>query len=148
MREVPIRNRFDTLEAQRRTKEFASELGFVRRACHELAIVVSELSSNILKYGKSGRIALVEVHDAEGRGIAVKAYDCGPPFRSVTTALEDGCDDTGPIDLDTLTGREGIGTGLGAVRRLTHGFRVDQERQGKWVVATRYLDKPLPPPER
>ena len=28
------------------------------------------------------------------------------PSGSVTTALEDGCDDTGPIDLDTLTGRE------------------------------------------
>ena len=87
MTEIRIDNRFDTLEAQRQTKQLASQLGFSRCACAELAIAVSELSSNILKYGRPGRILLAEVNDAGGRGIRVRAYDVGPPFRDLDSAL-------------------------------------------------------------
>jgi anti-sigma regulatory factor (Ser/Thr protein kinase) len=141
--EVPIRDRFDTLEAQRQTKAFALGLGFPRRACHELAVVVSELSSNILKYGKRGRVVLGALADSVGKGIAIRAYDSGPPFRRLDQAVLDGCDDTGPIDPDALLRRGGLGAGLGAVIRLTHSFEVEHEPGGKWVVAKRYLGRPL-----
>jgi anti-sigma regulatory factor (Ser/Thr protein kinase) len=143
--ELHINNRFDTLEAQRRAKLVASAVGFPSRACSELAIVASELSSNILKYGKCGRMAFVEVKEGEGIGISIRAYDAGPPFRDLGSALLDGCDDRGPIDADDLSRRGGLGAGLGAVIRLTHSFRVEQDRPGKWVIATRYLGRPLPP---
>lgn len=142
-RKVLISNRFDMLEAQRRTKGFARELGFSSRASDELALVASELSSNILKYATKGRIDLVAVDDPGGRGIAIKAHDQGPPFRNVDLAVLDGYDDTGPIHPDSLSGRGGLGSGLGAVVRLTHSFRVEHERTGKWVIATRYLGRPL-----
>jgi anti-sigma regulatory factor (Ser/Thr protein kinase) len=143
--EVQINNRFDTLEAQRRAKVVALAIGFPRRACGELAIVASELSSNILKYGKCGRMAFVEVREGEGIGLSIRAYDAGPPFRDLRSAVLDGCDDLGPIDPDHLSRRGGLGAGLGAVIRLTHSFRVEQDRPGKWVIATRYLGRPLPP---
>jgi anti-sigma regulatory factor (Ser/Thr protein kinase) len=142
---LPINNRFDTLEAQRRTKLFALSMGFAHRACGELAIVASELSSNILKYGKYGRMAFVEVKEAEATGMSIRAYDVGPPFRNLGSALLDGCDDRGPIDPDHLWRRGGLGAGLGAVIRLTHSFRVEPEQHGKWVIATRYLGRPLAP---
>ena len=139
MTEIRIDNRFDTLEAQRRTKEFAFRLGFSRRACAELAIVVSELSSNILKYGRPGRILLVEVHDAGGHGIGVRAYDVGPPFRDLGSAVKDGCDDVGPIDPASMARRGGLGTGLGAVIRFTDHFRVEPMPRGKCIEVMRYL---------
>jgi anti-sigma regulatory factor (Ser/Thr protein kinase) len=139
MTEIRIDNRFDTLEAQRQTKQFAFHLGFSRRACAELAIVVSELSSNILKYGRPGRILLAEVNDAGRRGIGVRAYDVGPPFRDLESAVKDGCDDVGPIDPASIARRGGFGTGLGAIIRFTHSFRVEPLTRGKCVEVTRYL---------
>lgn len=143
MTRVWINGPFDTFEAQRRIKSFASELGFPRRACHELAIVVSELSSNILKYGRCGRVELEKLHDTRGNGLAVHAYDFGPPFRDFDCAVEDFCDDAGPIDPDERVTRTGTGTGLGAVARLTHRLLVESQVTGKRVTAIRYLGEPL-----
>jgi anti-sigma regulatory factor (Ser/Thr protein kinase) len=133
------------LEAQRRARLKAYAMGFGRRACHELAIVASELASNIVKYAGSGSLEFVEVSDGEGRCIAIVATDNGPPFRSFDSALADGHDDKGPIDPDALLRRGGLGAGLGAVVRLTHSFRVEQSEKTKRLVAKRYLGRPLPP---
>ena len=143
MREVSIRTRFDILESQRQAKDFAAELGFPKRACHELAIVASELASNILKYAHTGTIVLAAVEGDEGRAIEVRACDAGPPFRNVEQAFVDGCDDTGPVDPALILRRGGLGAGLGAVARLTHQVRVEQGPHGKCVSATRYLGRRL-----
>ena len=143
MPECRVRDRLDIFQVQRCTRQFASGLGFDRRACEELTIVASELSSNILKYGKSGRLELAEAADKEGKGIVLTAHDVGPPFRDLETALRDGCDENGPIDPAAFVRRGGIGAGLGAVLRLTHSFRVEQEPTGKRVIATRYLHRRL-----
>jgi anti-sigma regulatory factor (Ser/Thr protein kinase) len=135
----PVRERLDIFQVQRGTKQFAAELGFGRRACEELAIVASELSSNVLKYGKRGSLELSAIEDARGRGIVIVARDCGPPFRNLETALKDGHDENGPIDPAHILKRGGIGAGLGAVIRLTHSFRVEPEPGGKRIVVVRYL---------
>src|SRR5262249_5197384 len=122
---LPIRSRYDALEAQRRARHAAANVGFGRRASYELAIVASELASNILKYGKRGSVEIVELCPPEDAGIAVVACDSGPAFRSFDLALADGYDDAGPIDPDALLRRDGLGAGLGAVVRLTHSFRLE-----------------------
>src|SRR5881392_664705 len=94
----PIRDKLDIFKVQRATKGFAAELGFGRHGCEELAIVASELASNVLKYGKHGSLELAEFEDARGRGIALTARDHGPPFRDLEMAKRDGYDDNGPID--------------------------------------------------
>lgn len=119
------------------------DIGFTRSECHELAIVVSELVSNIVKYGIRGKVTLEAVSDAaRGLGIAIVAEDVGPQFHDLTMAIRDGYDDRGPIDPAKLLRRGGLGTGLGAVVRLTHSFHVDPLPQGKRVCATRYLKRP------
>jgi anti-sigma regulatory factor (Ser/Thr protein kinase) len=143
MPQYRIKDRLDLFQLQRATKQFASQLGFDRRACEELAIVASELSSNVLKYGKSGTLELSEMMDAAGKAMVIAARDAGPPFRNLETALKDGHDDNGPIDPATLASRGGLGTGLGAVVRLSHDFRVEPEPTGKRVVAIRYLHRKL-----
>jgi anti-sigma regulatory factor (Ser/Thr protein kinase) len=143
-----LRDRLDVFQIQRASKQFAAELGFDRIACQELAIVASELASNVLKYGKPGSLELVAISDDRGKGIGVVAHDSGPPFRNLEKAMQDGCDDDGPIDPAAILKRGGFGGGLGAVIRLTHTFRVDTEPKGKRVTAVRYLSTGRRPAHR
>lgn len=129
----------DVYHAQRCVSGVARELGFAKRECTELAIVASELASNILKYGVRGGIEIDAVADARGTGIALVAVDCGPPFHDLESAMKDGWDDRGPIDPLHMLKRKGIGGGLGAVIRLTHSFRVEPLSHGKRIFVVRYL---------
>jgi anti-sigma regulatory factor (Ser/Thr protein kinase) len=138
-----VRDFVDVLHVQRMTKSFAASLGFPSRACSELAIVASELSSNILKYGVTGSIELIAVNDAAGAGICLIAHDMGPPFRNLEQALQDGWDDNGPIDPLRILNRKGMGGGLGAVVRLSDRVQVEPEPGGKRVLVLRYLKPPV-----
>lgn len=139
-----VRNRLDLFHTQRRTRLFATLVGFHRQASEELAIVASELASNIVKYGKYGYLELSRIDDSKGRGIALVARDWGPPFQNLETALRDGCDEQGPIDPAQFLKRGGIGSGLGAVLRLTNSFSVEPEADGKRITVIRYLGHAVP----
>jgi anti-sigma regulatory factor (Ser/Thr protein kinase) len=139
----PIARELDVFDARRALRELALEAGFDRRAAAEWTIVVSELSTNILKYGICGELRVERLDDPlRGRGLRVTAYDVGPPFRDLAAALEDGSDDVGPIDPAQLAKRGGIGAGLGAVVRLTDEFSLESEPVGKRIVVTRYCKRP------
>lgn len=124
-------------------RSFAAELGFDREVIEELVVVVSELTSNILKYGRRGRIELTALDPAEGtRGIAIAAEDETPPF-DLTGARRDGHDAAGPLDPARVFGRGGIGAGLGAVVRLSDRVElVPLPTGGKRIVVRRCLSRP------
>ena len=134
----------DDVYAPRQAVEtLATRLGFPRRDCQELAIVVSELCSNIVKYGVRGRLEYDGMTDPTlGVGMLIVAHDEGPPFRDLGMALQDGCDDHGPIDPAGLLKRKGLGIGLGAVVRLTDALDVEQFNGGKKIRTVRYLKRP------
>src|SRR6266511_261988 len=113
-------------------------LGEENRILMMLAIVASELGSNIIKYGVRGSLEMEPIENAEGSGVSVVARDFGPPFHDLAMALEDGCDDRGPIDPMQMLKRRGIGGGLGAVIRLTHSFHVHSLVDGKEIRVARY----------
>lgn len=136
-----VKDFVDVLYVQTLTKRFAATLGFSPRECGELAIVASELSSNILKYGPPGSIELEGITDAGAGGIQLTAHDHGPPFRNFELAAQDGWDDAGPIDPLSIFRRKGMGGGLGAVMRLTHRVTVVPADRGKSIVAVRYLKR-------
>jgi anti-sigma regulatory factor (Ser/Thr protein kinase) len=144
MPEYEVRVWIDVLAARRALKMLAGELGFQPRETTELAIVASELGSNILKYGRHGQLTFEPLRQAVARcmGILVVARDYGPPFHDLATAMQDGCDDRGPIDPMQLFNRKGIGGGLGAVLRMTHSFAVQPLGDGKRIVVERFFTKP------
>lgn len=144
MPRTEIRDSIDTYAARRLVKDLAKQIGFARTACQELEIVVSELVSNIVKYGTSGSIEVDQIITPEqGAGLSIVAEDMGPPFRNLELALLDGHDDRGPIDPLHLLKRNGIGMGLGAVLRLTDSFRVDQSPGlPKRIFVVRYVVRP------
>ena len=128
---------------RRAARDLATSLGFDRRAAVELAIVVSELGSNIVKYGVRGSVTVEPTRDPRrGAGIQIIAADEGPPFRDFATALRDGCDDRGPLDPLTFMNRHGIGAGLGAVKRFTDSIILEPAvdgSEGKRILVVRYL---------
>lgn len=138
-----IHHPIDVYAARQAVETLAARLGFQRRDQQELAIVVSELCSNIIKYGIRGSVELEPLADAtNGVGVSIVARDVGPPFRDLGMALQDGCDDHGPIEPSVLVKRGGLGIGLGAVVRLTDGLDVQQQPEGKEIRAVRYLKRP------
>ena len=148
---VSIRDSLDVYGARKALAELAQQLGFTGRDRAELAIVLSELCSNIVKYGVHGRVELEAVCDVPlGVGVAIVACDVGPPFRDLKLAMLDGYDDQGPIDPGVLMKRAGLGIGLGAVRRLSDSVGVEYVPGGKAIRVVRYLKRPprrstLPP---
>jgi anti-sigma regulatory factor (Ser/Thr protein kinase) len=138
--EYPIASDVDVFGACRGARELAAAIGFLRLECEQIAIVVSELATNILKYGIRGAIAVQEVDDpARGRGLRITATDRGPPFHDLQMALLDGHDDRGKIDPAAMFKRRGLGCGLGAVVRFTHSFEYETLSEGKQLRVVRYL---------
>lgn len=131
-----IQGRSDVVVAGSQARRLARDHGFSARRAMEVAIVVSELASNIVKHGVRGDISILADPGVSPRGeIVVVARDVGPPIRDLQLAMTDGYDDTGPIDPALILRRGGLGTGLGAVARLADRVEYKEEKDGKAITA-------------
>lgn len=138
-RKFPVRAMGDVLIVRKRAQELGVQFGLGSRRATEMAIAVSELATNIVKYGIHGEVLLVTDPDGGSKGeIRVVARDVGPPIRNLELAVQDGCDDTGPIDPALVLRRGGLGTGLGAVLRFADLFEYQPEENGKAIIVTFY----------
>jgi len=138
-----IQDRTSAVVAASQAQRFALRWGLPARRATELAIVVSELASNIVKHGVSGEIRLLWDPGVPPRGeITVEAHDVGPPIHDLEMAMTDGYDDRGPIDPALVLRRRGLGTGLGAVARLAdrleYRLKHGENEDGK-VLTARFL---------
>ena len=131
-RKFPVRAMGDVLIVRKRAQELGVQFGLGSRRATELA-------TNIVKYGIHGEVVLITDPDGGQKGeIRVVARDVGPPIRNLEVALQDGCDDTGPIDPALVLRRGGLGTGLGAVLRFADLFEYQPEENGKAIIVTFY----------
>jgi serine/threonine-protein kinase RsbT len=122
-------------------REVATKIGFEREVVEELVVVVSELASNILKYGRRGHIELAPVERDGLRGISIVAQDETPPF-DLAGSLRDGYDAQGKLDPALVFGRRGIGAGLGAVSRFSDALEQVPKGEGKQIIVRRFLGRP------
>jgi anti-sigma regulatory factor (Ser/Thr protein kinase) len=116
--------------------DLAVSLGFGAEDAGRAGLVVTELSSNLLKHAGGGEVLLRSLHDGDRRGLEVSALDRGPGIANVTESLRDGSSTAGTP-----------GTGLGAVRRLSSCFDIHSlPRVGTAVLAQLWVNsKPRPP---
>lgn len=137
-RSVPVGPPESAFAARRALRKIAADLALPAKDTEELALVVSELATNIVKYATRGRIEVSLTGDtSRGPGIQIIAEDDGPMF-DLARALPDGHDARGSIDPAHLYGRAGIGAGLGAVSRLTDTMRIETTPTGKRIIVVRY----------
>ena len=136
MRVFPVEQREDAVLIAPQARRLARLFGLSARRAAEVAIVASELATNIAKHGIRGDLTIVLDDDVKPRGaLTLIARDIGPPIRDLQQAMTDGSDDTGPIDPSLLLGRGGLGTGLGAVLRLSDDFDYHELPEGKEITA-------------
>lgn len=109
-------------------RRVAVHQGLGARRSSEIALVVSELASNILKYGQHGRI---ELRLLAGR-IEVWAFDEGPGFVAPELCVQDGYSAGAFVRPEDRR----LGYGLGTVARLMHGLQLFRDRPDRLKVRT------------
>jgi anti-sigma regulatory factor (Ser/Thr protein kinase) len=100
-------------EARRAAADLAIKLGFGETEAGKLALVVTELGTNLAKHAKAGRIVLRQVNGGTHHGVDVLALDEGPGIANVAQCLRDGYSTSGSP-----------GSGLGAIQRQADEFDI------------------------
>lgn len=111
-------------EARRHAASLAASCGFDEVQAGRLALVVTELATNLLRHAVKGRLLLAARPDR--REVEVLSIDEGPGIADVARSLDDGFSTGGTP-----------GTGLGAVRRLAQDFDLHSTVPGGTVVVAR-----------
>jgi anti-sigma regulatory factor (Ser/Thr protein kinase) len=122
--------------ARRAGQRLADELGFDETRAGQLALIVTEAGTNILKHAGEGEIHVGPAQSAAGVGVDVLALDSGPGIHDIDACLVDGMSTAGTA-----------GTGLGALRRLSDEFDVYTEPgRGAAFFMRLWRDSPAPEP--
>ena len=112
-------------EARRTATQLADDLGFDAAGIGKIALVVTEIGTNVLKHGGGGQIVLSDVRLGDVRGIEIVGIDRGKGIADLDRSLRDGYSSAGSP-----------GTGLGAIRRLSAAFEIfSVPGQGTAVLA-------------
>lgn len=118
--------------ARRAAEDFARRLGFDVQRQGEAAIVVTELGTNLVRHAQGGELILRPEAEHEPT-LDVIAWDRGPGIADTTKARGDGFSTSG-----------GMGTGLGAIERLTTSFDIQTAPGRGTVIAVRLRGHGLP----
>jgi anti-sigma regulatory factor (Ser/Thr protein kinase) len=111
-------------EARRHAAQLGHECGLDSVEAGRLALVVTELGTNLVRHATAGRL-LLSARTSRGE-VEVIAIDEGPGMADVHQALDDGFSTGGTP-----------GTGLGAVRRLASQFDLHSAVPDGTVVVAR-----------
>jgi len=119
-------------EARRAVAALSAALKLDENAAGRVAIVVTELATNIAKHGGGGHLLARAMN--EGTGIEIIAVDKGRGIGDVDQAMRDGYSSSGTA-----------GHGLGAIQRMSDLFEIySQPGQGTVVVSRMLRLRPAP----
>lgn len=101
-------------EARRAAVGIAQRLGFAETAAGRVAIVATELATNLIKHGGGGHLLAGPGEDSTSEAeVLLIAADKGPGMADVGRAMRDGMSTSGTP-----------GNGLGAIRRQSHACEI------------------------
>lgn len=134
---VQIRSISDSYAAVALAKRAAVTIGLDTKGKGSAAIAAGELATNIARHAQEGTVRLYGGADY----LKIVAQDRGPGIQNIESALADGHSKGRRIGPDDRN-REGLGCGLGAVRRLMDRLQVKSEPGvGTCVVAVRFMTR-------
>lgn len=101
---------------RRKSVSLAKQLGFDEVKTGEVAIMVTELVTNVLKHGgRKGKILICELKTKEGqKAIEIWCCDMGPGIKNLEEAMKDG-----------FSNKISLGIGLGSIRRFSDVFEIN-----------------------
>lgn len=113
-------------EARRLANVFADRVQLSEDDRGKVALITTELGTNLVKHAKQGYLLLRILGDGEGEGegVEVLSVDRGPGITHVGQALRDGFSTAGTR-----------GQGLGAISRKAHEFDLSTDHRGTVVLA-------------
>lgn len=122
-------------QARRVVTQAAATAGLSAELQGRVALVVTEMASNLLKHAVRGIITCGPFADSTGRGLDVVALDKGKGIADIARAMTDGFSTTGTP-----------GSGLGAIRRQASQFEIYSRPQVGTAVLARFVADPAPVP--
>jgi anti-sigma regulatory factor (Ser/Thr protein kinase) len=112
-------------EARRVANGMARLLGFDETSAGRVALVVTEVATNIVKHGGGGEVLIHPLQQDDERGIELIGLDKGPGITNVAESRVDGVSRSGSA-----------GTGLGAIARMADEHDIySQPGRGTAVLA-------------
>ncbi|OSP54380.1 ATP-binding protein [Pseudoruegeria sp. SK021] len=131
---IEIDDRSAIAALRRLARRYATSIDLPERRLEEMAIVVTEAATNVLRYAERGR-ALIEVIHAPGvEKIVLVFTDHGPGIGDMDRMFQDG---------ESSSGSAGLG--LSAIRRLSDTFDIfSSAADGTTIVCT--FDRQNSPP--
>lgn len=112
------------------THQIAKEIGFSDQDQTLLAVVSSELSTNILRYAQKGKVTINTIQKNTQKGIEIIAEDNGPGIENIEMALSE----------HYSTG-DGLGLGLPSVKRIMDEFSIQSIKNKGTIIITRKWKK-------
>jgi serine/threonine-protein kinase RsbT len=95
-----------------------------------IASAVSELSTNIIRYAKKGKITLTVIHNGARAGFEVSAQDQGPGISDMENAMK-----------ENYSSGNGLGLGLPSVKRIMDEFQIQSTPGvGTRITAIKWMD--------
>jgi anti-sigma regulatory factor (Ser/Thr protein kinase) len=121
-------------DARRKAVAIASSLQMDETRCGQVALVTTEVATNVIKHAGRGYILLQRLRSNGDFGVRVTGVDKGPGIADLALALEDGHSTSSTI-----------GGGLGAIKRLSDFFSVySVPGSGTVIDAEFWKGKPRP----
>ncbi len=111
-------------EARRSAGLLAAEAGLGETERGSLAVVVTEMATNLARYAQSGVLAMRALGTAGQGGVELLSIDRGPGIPDLGKAMTDGFSSGGTS-----------GHGLGAVQRMSNEFDILSSAAGTMVLA-------------
>lgn len=127
MRAIEVRDVSQIAEARRVAVAFARTHGFNEEDAGRVAIVVTELATNVLKHGDGGALLIGSYEDVSGAGVECLALDKGVGMADVAASIRDGHSTTGTA-----------GNGLGAIVRGSHVMDIYSSPGCGTAILTRF----------
>src|SRR5262245_9064347 len=122
---MPVAEESQPASARRQALRLARETHLDDRVMGDVALVVTELATNLVKHAKSGELLMRCLGQDGSEGMEILSLDKGPGIPDVARALGDGYSTAGSP-----------GTGLGAVVRIASEFDIySQPGKGTAFVA-------------
>ena len=123
---VPVEETSQIGQARRVAQQVATSAGFDATDAGRVALIATELATNVLKHARGGEIHVSAVPGIDTRGVEVIAVDRGPGF-NLADCLPDGFSTGGTR-----------GEGLGAVKRQADVMDMYADSRGSVVLARIY----------
>jgi len=130
---TPVNQAADIQHAEEKVRALARSVGFAEQEIEELALVIRELGTNLIKHADGGVLAHRLVLDGKREGLVIESRDHGPGIVNVEHAIGDG-----------VSTANSLGYGLGTVNRLMDEMEVHSKRgldHGTQVICRKWLRK-------